>query len=862
MKSVLFKKMVGVVTVLTLVAASVLNANAIVRVSTPPEGMTVSAPPQYIFSVDGSDKEFILLDTSDTDDDSKFFVMSKNHYGTHAFTTSATDVNLQKFDVNEENNIAYWLNNDFKTVGNGEYVMPAPILSYINQNHVWNTEAGHNNSDVPEDYTTTCGVAVMSGTEWLTYYPKFGMVDDVPTTSWQGWWLRTAQENRDDKTHILYSFTANHDGYQPGIMNTVSATNNRYVRPVFHLKRDFFLNEKLRIDNLGQSVKDQITDTYTYAEMSAAGLYSTAELASIGYTQAGTKPTAVNVSFSGIPRAGEILTGSYEYLDLGGAAESGTTFAWLSSSSETGTYSQISGASGITYQVENTQSEKYIKFSVTPRNDDGIAGDAAVSDTVVQIQKVLGPVTRLGKTNVAWDQDNKHTNTPQENIFKISGSSKKFILLDSGDDSNSKFFVLSMDSYGTKAFDSDNTQRFDTTDSNNIAYWLNNDFKTLGNGTGNILPEGILNHINTQHIWLTEAGHPNGNCPYDYDVVAGIALMSQTELIQYHPKFGLRDDIPGAGTTSAAGWLLRTARGLQVDTGNYLLVVRTDDHSSDGLGNTHQTTAVYAGYHVRPTFYLNRDFFKNVKLDLSTLGDNVKNAIKAEYSLDEIIGGSAGYTLEEVYSSFGFEVPPAAVNVAISGNAKVGGTLTATYSYNANGGEAEEGSLYQWLISDDYEGPYSPIINAVTTTYTVTANDIGKFIRFQVTPKSEAGIVGSPTLSEPTFLITPFSIESISFTNNAGTGAPSFDAGGSLKVSAQIKNNTVNPSDAVMIVAVYDSQARILKVVASQSKNVADLLVEYDVSVDFTEKINNPMVKVMVWDGLDTMQPLTEMEVY
>jgi hypothetical protein len=79
-----------------------------------------------------------------------------------------------------------------------------------------------------------------------------------------------------------------------------------------------------------------------------------------------TAPTASTVGISGGTSVGEVLTGTYVYLDANGNTESGSTYRWLSSDTAGGVYSPISGANSLTYTVQLADITKYLKFEVTP----------------------------------------------------------------------------------------------------------------------------------------------------------------------------------------------------------------------------------------------------------------------------------------------------------------------------------------------------------------------------------------------------------------------------------------------------------------------------------------------------------------
>ncbi len=102
-------------------------------------------------------------------------------------------------------------------------------------------------------------------------------------------------------------------------------------------------------------------------------------------------------------------------------------------------------------------------------------------------------------------------------------------------------------------------------------------------------------------------------------------------------------------------------------------------------------------------------------------------------------------------------MPPEATSVKVQGNAYEGQKLTATYTYSDINGDNETQSAYRWLRADKIDGDYAviPGMEGTTTanegsTYTITENDIGKFLKFEVTPKSDASpMVGTTVTSAP-----------------------------------------------------------------------------------------------------------------
>ncbi len=100
-------------------------------------------------------------------------------------------------------------------------------------------------------------------------------------------------------------------------------------------------------------------------------------------------PVASNVEIAqdGL-NTGDTLAGLYDYHDSFGDAEGTSTFRWLSSATAGGTYSAISGATSDSYDVVAGDATKYIKFEVTPKDENGVAGSAVLSAAV-------GPCTNV-----------------------------------------------------------------------------------------------------------------------------------------------------------------------------------------------------------------------------------------------------------------------------------------------------------------------------------------------------------------------------------------------------------------------------------------------------------------------------------
>lgn len=83
-------------------------------------------------------------------------------------------------------------------------------------------------------------------------------------------------------------------------------------------------------------------------------------------------PVAQSVTFSGIMKIGNMLTGSYVYFDVEGDPEGPSTFRWYRADDNTGTgETAIPGATAGTYTLTVADEGKYISFEVTPAATSG-----------------------------------------------------------------------------------------------------------------------------------------------------------------------------------------------------------------------------------------------------------------------------------------------------------------------------------------------------------------------------------------------------------------------------------------------------------------------------------------------------------
>ncbi|MBO5452592.1 MAG: S-layer homology domain-containing protein [Clostridia bacterium] len=101
-------------------------------------------------------------------------------------------------------------------------------------------------------------------------------------------------------------------------------------------------------------------------------------------------PKVTSIDVTGTVLTGSTLTGSYTFHQVNGKADA-SEIRWMFSDSEDGIYYNIPGATSCEYVVDGAYADKYIKFVVVPKTEDGIVGTEARSDALT---KARVPVAR------------------------------------------------------------------------------------------------------------------------------------------------------------------------------------------------------------------------------------------------------------------------------------------------------------------------------------------------------------------------------------------------------------------------------------------------------------------------------------
>lgn len=118
----------------------------------------------------------------------------------------------------------------------------------------------------------------------------------------------------------------------------------------------------------------------------------------------------------------------------------------------------------------------------------------------------------------------------------------------------------------------------------------------------------------------------------------------------------------------------------------------------------------------------------------------------------EVIPIAQSGTLQGIPVKSGrFEVQneaPKASDPLISGSRYKNQEVTAEYTYSDLESDPQGASTFKWFRSSDINGPDEEISSVTSKTYVITADDLNKYISFEVTPVAQTGnLTGAPIRS-------------------------------------------------------------------------------------------------------------------
>ena len=379
-------------------------------------------------------------------------------------------------------------------------------------------------------------------------------------------------------------------------------------------------------------------------------------------------PVASNVSISGLPQVGQVLTGSFTYADAENDAQGASTFRWLRGSTT------IAGATSQRYTLVAADQGTLVRFEVTPVAQSGVSPGVPVRSAAV------GPVA------------------PPINLPPTASN----VLIS-----------------GTAQVGQELAGSFTYADAENDAQGAST-FRWLRGGTpiaGATAPRYTLAAADQGALVSFEVTPvaQGGTSP-------GLAVRSAA----VGPVAAALDDPPVASVVRITG-TPQVGQGL---TGSYTYSDTEADPEGVSTFRWLRSTAPIAGATARTYTLVAANQGATVSFEVTPVAQTGTSPGRP------IVSAAAGPVAPPI------NLPPTASNVLITGTAGVGQVLTGSYTYTDAENDPEGASIFRWLRDG------TPIAGATAETYTVVVANQGAMVTFEVTPVAQTGTsLGLPVVS-------------------------------------------------------------------------------------------------------------------
>ena len=110
-----------------------------------------------------------------------------------------------------------------------------------------------------------------------------------------------------------------------------------------------------------------------------------------------------------------------------------------------------------------------------------------------------------------------------------------------------------------------------------------------------------------------------------------------------------------------------------------------------------------------------------------------------------------------------FNAFPVASNISIDGTMAVCKTLTGKYDYSDPENDVEDHTFFQWFRANAPDAEKTEIPGANTLTYTLTPEDEGKYIFFEVTPQAKTGSIQGNSFYSNASIKIPNTLPTVTF---------------------------------------------------------------------------------------------------
>jgi len=168
------------------------------------------------------------------------------------------------------------------------------------------------------------------------------------------------------------------------------------------------------------------------------------------------------------------------------------------------------------------------------------------------------------------------------------------------------------------------------------------------------------------------------------------------------------------------------------------------DYNYSDINGDLEGTSLYKWYRADDVNGTNEEVIESATELTYTLGADDRNKY-IRFSVTPVAQTGELLQGDITYSSYTSKIvslvnPPVASNLAINGELIQDAIISATYTYSDTEGDTEGNSIIQWYLADDQSGTNEIAISGANSIeYTISRQDVGRYIRFAVTPVASSG---------------------------------------------------------------------------------------------------------------------------
>lgn len=549
----------------------------------------------------GKTLSYTLVETF-AEDDAKYWIIANDRYGTKGIGASP------KYSPTVEGSIGKYVNETFLQDSAGEWKFPESVIECLDTDHEWWTEKAFTGEIVTEAYKINAAVVIPAVWEFEQYGEN--IMINFPTQSNANYVFRTPYSDGYLHGLKLNSVTESDDKYKFQLTPLGVGSVGRGIRPEFFVNKDFFKTAVIDLSTAGSDIIAEV-EKYSYEELSK--LYADEEIKLYLPSIDVPEPIAtvrISTTDGKKPDVGNTVEAV-----VGGEAvkTEEPVYKWYADDI------LLEGENGSELILGYNHYQKNVYCEIT------IAG-VTIKSNSMSVGGNFMPTTYANMSWVSIGANNGEGNDDYD--FEVDG--KNFTLVDTYNNTKSKYMVIANDLYGSEKMGQTRAV-YNPEEKGSFAEYVNDTVaKTL-------LPKAISEHIDFEHVWITEKQHtlsdePNGNdITVPYTTKAGVVVPAIWEMVKFADKIKIKCGNVYSQFVFRTPYNLTHYHALSVEETEQLQLVGSNYRWKLVPRNVTGSNAI------RPMFFLDSSFFKDTKFNLAKTGAEIKKIIKEECSREELL---------------------------------------------------------------------------------------------------------------------------------------------------------------------------------------------------------------------------------